>query len=74
MLQRRKFAPVHIPLHGKGDALTKIALWAEMAAMNPSGFRELSTKKNRRRTPTKKIGSNGRFLSRPEQLAKELPA
>lgn len=64
-----------IPLHGKGNAVDKLGLWADMSTLNPKGFRELSDKRNRRRSKKdnpKKIGLNGRFLSRPEQLALEL--
>ncbi|MDB2578944.1 hypothetical protein N9Y00_07900 [Tateyamaria sp.] len=60
-----------IPLHGNPDLLEKMSLWADMASLNPQGFRELSTKKNRRRPQaanSQKVGLNGRFLSRPEQL------
>lgn len=52
---------MRLPLHGKGSALDKLSLWAEMAAMNPQGFRTSSEKKNRRRQKT-----------RVEKLAKEL--
>jgi len=66
-----------VPLHGNPDPLEKMSLFADMASLNPQGFRELSTKKNRRRPKAanpKKIGLNGRFLSRPEQLNLQLAA
>ncbi|MCG7628953.1 hypothetical protein MHM88_14170 [Epibacterium sp. MM17-32] len=66
-----------IPLHGKGGPLEAMSLWADMAALNPKGFRDLSVKKNRARGKSanpKKIGLNGRFLSRPEQLNLQLKA
>lgn len=72
MLLQRK-----LPLHGNPNVLEKMSLWADMASLNPKGFRDLSTKKNRRRSKSadpKKVGVNGRFLSRPEQLALDLPA
>lgn len=49
----RKFAPVHIPLHGKGTALDRLSLHADMAALNPKGFRTASEKKNRKRIKTR---------------------
>lgn len=66
-----------IPLHGNPDPLEKLSLWADMSSLNPKGFRELSDRKNRRRRKSdnpKKLRLNGRFLSRPEQLALELSA
>lgn len=66
-----------LPLHGAKDPLSKITLWVTMASINPKGFRNLSDKKNRRRSKSanpRKIALNGRFLSRPEQYALEMKA
>ena len=66
-----------IPLHGKGGPLDTMALWADMASLNPKGFRDLSEKKSRRRSKRanpQKVGLNGRFLSHPEQLNLQLKA
>lgn len=66
-----------IPLHGNPDPVEKMCLYGDMAALNPNGFRHFSTKKNRRRSKSanpKKVGPNGRFLSRPEQLNLQLEA
>lgn len=65
-----------IPLHGNQDVQEKISLWLDMASLRPQGFRTLSDKKNRSRPKNAdpaKIGSNGRFLSHPEQLALGMP-
>lgn len=56
-----QFAPVKIPLHGKGDAMARLCLHADMASLNPKGFRTASEKKNRKRIKT-----------RAEKLAEEL--
>lgn len=71
------YAPHKIPLHGKGDALTKLAHWANMASLNPKGFRTASEKKDRHRIKThdrKCKHPRGRFLTRVEKLANEIPA
>lgn len=77
MQSPRKFAAVRIPLHGKGSALDKLAHWAEMATLNPQGFRTLSEKKNRRRAKhqsAKRVGTNGRFLTHAEKLNLQIAA
>lgn len=43
---------VRIPLHGKATPIERLALYAEMATMNPKGFRTASEKKNRKRIKT----------------------
>lgn len=50
-----------IPLHGKGTKSEILDLHVYMAQINPSGFRQASSKKNRRRPKT-----------RVERLAKEV--
>jgi hypothetical protein len=71
------YAPLKIPLHGKGTALAKLALWADMATLNPKGFRTMSEKKNRRRAKVqspKSISVYGRLLSHAEKLNQEIAA
>ena len=43
---------LRIPLHGKGTAIDRLSLLADMASLNPKGFRAASEKKNRKRVPT----------------------
>lgn len=46
--------PLHLPqLPRKVDALDRLELHMKMAAINPKGFRDVSKKKNRKRTPTR---------------------
>ena len=68
----RKFAPVRIPLHDKGTPLDRISLHADMASLNPKGFRTASEKRDRHRITKhdrKRKHPRGRFKTRVEKLA-----
>ena len=58
------YAPLKIPLHlprqvTEADALDRLSLHANMASLNPKGFRTASNKKNRKRGKTRveKLGT-----------------
>lgn len=66
-----------IPLHGEGDAVDKLSHWANMAALNPKGFRTASEKKDRPRLGSpnrKRKHPRTRFLTRVEKLSLEASA
>lgn len=66
-----------IPLHGKGTALDRLSLHADMAALNPKGFRTASEKKDRPRIAKKnrkRKHPRVRFLTRAEKLSMQVPA
>ena len=51
-LQRK--IPLHLPREvTKDDAMERLLLHADMASLNPEGFRTASEKKNRKRTKTR---------------------
>ena len=46
--------PLHLPqVPTKEDAMQRLSLLADMASLNPKGFRAASEKKNRKRNPTR---------------------